>query len=218
MSFRSTPPRRSSLTLLHPEVRFAADESATVEAFRFSTDAYLGLIERGLIGPEQRIELIDGLVIDRAPIGESHQFCADMTLLALVQAIGHRARIAANLTLVLGDGSAPQPDIALLPQRFLRAGAGRARGSDALLVIEVADASLTFDRIVKRRLYAAHDVREFWIVHVRDQVLEVYRDPVDADYSSIERLDLMSAVSPLAFPDVHLEVAAVFRGPQSLDP
>lgn len=218
MSIRSTPSRRTGLTLLHPEVRFAADPSATVEAFRFSSDAYLSLIDRGLVGPEQRIELIDGLVLDMAPIGESHQFCADMTLLALVQAMGHRARIAANLTLVLGDGSAPQPDIALLPPRFLRAGAGRARGSDALLLIEVSDASLSFDRIVKRRLYAAHEVREYWIVNVRDQMLEVYRAPVESDYSSIERLDLMSSVSPLAFPDTQLEVAAFFRGPQTSDP
>jgi len=218
MSSRPTSLRPAGLTLLHPEVRFAADPSSTVEAFRFSTDAYLGLVDRGLIGSEQRIELIDGLVIDMAPIGESHQFCADMTLLAMVRAVGHQARVAANLTLVLGDGSAPQPDIALLPPRFLRAGAGHARGSDTLLVIEVSDASLTFDRVVKRRLYSAHGVREFWIINVRDQLLEVYREPAEGGYSSFERLDLLASVSPLAFPDARFEVAAFFRGPDPFNP
>lgn len=203
------------MTLLLPELRLAADPSAKVEAFRFSIDAYLGLVERGLIGPEQRIELIDGLVIDMAPIGESHQFCADMTLLALYQTLGDRVRIAANLTLILDDGSAPQPDIALLPVQFLRAGAGRARGNDALLVIEVSDASLAFDRAVKRRLYSAHGVREFWIVNVREQMLEVHRDPGETDYSKVEYLDLMSVVSPLAFPDVQLSIAALFHGPHA---
>lgn len=215
MSSRSTSLRRSGLSLLHPELRLVSDTAADVEPHRFSTAAYLGLVERGLVGPEQRIELIDGLVLDMAPIGESHQFCADMTLLALYRAVGSAARIAANLTLVLGEASAPQPDIALLPSRFLRSGAGRPNAEDTLLVIEVSDASLSFDRDVKRPLYAFHGVQEFWIVNVREQVLEVYRSPAGSDYVATQTLDLLGQVSPLAFPDAVIMISDLFRGPGS---
>src|ERR1700676_1935686 len=120
--------------------------------------------EAGILARDDRVELIEGQLIAMSPIGSEHSGTVNALNHCLVQAIGQRGVVAVQNPVQLDDLSEPQPDFAVLKPRDDYYRRATPRPNEVLLIIEVADSSLAYDRNVKRSLYARHDVPEFWIV------------------------------------------------------
>ena len=138
---------------------------------------YHRMADAGIFSEDDHVELIAGDLVDRPPIGDEH---AGLT--TQLNHLVHRSGIKDALVwvrspLVLDDQSEPEPDLMLLRFRADYYKHAKPRAADVLLLIEVADSSLSYDRAVKLPLYAQHGIAEVWIVNLRDRVVEVNRDP-----------------------------------------
>lgn len=172
----------------------------------FSVDDYERMVETGILGEEDRVELIRGEIIDKTTIGDRHAACVISLVNLLPLLLGGRAFISPQNPLRLAT-SVPEPDIALLRPRPDRYRSGKPIAGDVLLLIEVADSSLALDRADKLFDYAQAGISDYWIVNLIDNVIEVYRQPqLDGTYAGACVAQRGEAVSLLAFPDVQLAV------------
>ncbi len=179
----------------------------TLVRHRFSVDTYEEMINRGILHEDDRVELIRGEIINKMPIGDLHAASVKRLNRTLGKALGDRVLIGVQDPIRLDD-SEPEPDISLLVPRddFYRA--GKPRPADIILLIEVSDTSLDFDREVKRPLYAEAGIRELWIVKLEEDCLEVHRDPTPAgEYRDISILRRGQEVEIAAFPGIKFAVA-----------
>jgi Uma2 family endonuclease len=150
----------------------------------------------------ERVELIHGTVVRMSPIGPSHSsIVGRLNELFLPRLLG-RATVRIQQPFVACDDSEPEPDVAIVP-----AGLYRDRHPDvALLVVEVAETSLAYDRETKGPLYAASGVPEYWLVDVVGRAVEVYRNPEGGRYAQARRALGGESVTPSAFPDLVIAV------------
>jgi Uma2 family endonuclease len=142
---------------------------------RFTTERYLALAEAGVLGPEDRVELLEGVVVSMAPHNVRHASGIMWASEALFRAVGERAVVRVQLSFVAGKRSVPEPDVAIVPGS--KTDYLSAHPANALLIVEVADSSLGQDRITKSWIYAKAGVPEYWLVNLRDDCVEVFRDP-----------------------------------------
>ena len=144
-----------------------------------------------------------------APTGSSHASCADKLNQLLNLALGVSVIIRVQNPIHLSDDSEPQPDITVLrPQPDFYTDDHPTPG-DVLLVVEVADTSMGYDREMKVPLYARNGIQEAWLVDLLGETVEVYRNPSREGYRQIQRLYSSDTVSPLAFPDVTMDVDGI---------
>ena len=143
---------------------------------RVTREHYWKLVRDGVIGPDDRVELLEGVIVAVAPQNPPHAVVITALTKWLVHAIGDTANVRVQLPLDLSALSTPEPDLAVVAGRPLDHVA--AHPTTALLVIEVADGSLIQDRLTKAPLYAAAGVLEYWIVNLRDHCVEVHRHPI----------------------------------------
>ena len=179
---------------------------------RITVHDYHRLAEIGVLAPDARVELIEGEIIDMAPIGNDHQSIVDQLTRALVIAVGDRAIVRVQGSIRLSQWSEPEPDVVLLNPRpdFYRG--EFAAGTDTLLVIEVSDTTLRYDRDIKVPLYARHGVPEVWVVDVNGNALLVYGGLRDGKYEQHAVLERPTSVPVARLPGVVLDVAALFVG------
>jgi len=166
---------------------------------------YQRLPALGMLQEDARVELIDGQVVEMSPIGDRHANCVRR----LIRAFAPHVKVAiidAQSTLVLGRHNAPQPDLTVLKPRA-DAYRQHPRPPDTLLVIEVADSSLAYDRDVKIPLYAGAAIPEVWLVNLPADRMDVYRQPVAGRYASVRAVSRGESLSPLRLPDI--TIAAV---------
>jgi Uma2 family endonuclease len=142
---------------------------------RWTAEQYLRLVRDGVLGPDDRVELLEGVIVAMAPHNEPHAAGVRRVENALHRAVGERAVVQVQLTFVSGPFSVPEPDAAVLPGKL--ADYDHVHPQSALLVVEVADSSLKQDRLTKRAIYAAAGIPEYWIVNLRDDCIEVRRTP-----------------------------------------
>ena len=192
-----------------PEVSPARPERPP-QLRRFTVDEYCAMADAGILCEDERVELLDGEIIVMPPIGEPHEDSTDILNSDLSHLLRGRARVRVQNSVRLDDYGLPQPDIAVVR---LRDDYNRRRPApeDVLLLIEVADTSLEFDREVKLARYAAAGIPEVWIVNLRARQVEGYSDPVDGSYRSRRVVTAEGSISPLAFPDVSLAVGDFLR-------
>ena len=164
---------------------------------RFTVNEYDEMIARGILNENDRVELIRGEIVDKMPIGPRHAACVKR-LNALFQLL-YRGRWTVSVQDPIAfDDSKPEPDIALLRPRDDYYSEGTPQPSDILLVIEVADSSLDFDRDTKAALYAEAGIPEYWIVNLIDNCVEVHRGPkADGSYADCQRVSKGGAISLL---------------------
>jgi Uma2 family endonuclease len=167
--------------------------------------------EVGILGERDRVELIEGELVAMSPIGSYHSGTVNKLTHWLVRAVGERAIVSIQNPVRLDDHSEPEPDFALLKPRPDFYQDAVARPADVLLLIEVADSSLNYDRAVKRVLYARHAIPEFWIVDLTSGEIEVCRKPKDDDYAAVERVGRDGALEPELLPGVRIPVSALVR-------
>lgn len=168
------------------------------------------MAEVGILGPDDRVELIEGEIIDMPPPGELHSGTVTQLQYLLQRVVEDRAIVSVQNPTILGRYSAPQPDIALLKPRRDFYKSGLPRAADILLVVEVADSSLRYDRDVKTRVYARHAIAEFWLIDVRGKRVTRYRDPTSGEYSRVDEPDLGNAVAIGALPGLALDLSVLF--------
>ena len=143
-----------------------------------SVEAFHRMGETGILGPADRVELIDGEIIERSPIGALHAAIVDLLARHFGRSAQASAFIRCQNPLRLDDISEPEPDIAILKPRADFYTTGHPGPADALLVIEVADSSLAYDLGIKVPLYARHGIPEVWVIDATTRQTRVFREPV----------------------------------------
>jgi Uma2 family endonuclease len=177
-----------------------------------TVDDYYRMAEVGILAPDARVELIEGEIIDMAPPGSPHAAVVDRLTRIFVRAAGDAAIVRVQNPVRLSVYSEPQPDLALLRPRDDFYAAHHPQPADALLVVEVADSSLRFDRDTKMGLYAQHGIPEAWLVDLRGRRLIRYCAPQQGQYTVVDEPDLGSALRTTALPDIVLELHDLFGG------
>jgi len=175
--------------------------------YRFTVDEYDRMAEVGLLTQFDRVELLDGDIVEMSPIGDDHASVVARISHVFSKRLGERAIVWGQNPLGLRVvRSVPQPDVTLLRARddFYRS--GRPGPPDALLVVEVMDTSVATDRGVKLPLYARSGIVEVWLVDVGADTIEVYRSPSAVGYADTRVLRHGDLITPQAFSDVTLAV------------
>ena len=190
----------------------AASAPTTISAparRRFTVAEYYAMADAGILSENDRVELLDGDVIVMPPIGDWHAASVKLFNNTMVPALRGRAMIAVQDPVRLDDDSEPQPDVMLLQWRddFYRN--GHPGPADVLLLIEVADSSVEFDRTVKLAAYARAGIPEVWIVARAERRIEAYAEPAGNEYATVRCFGPGETVAPQAFPDITLEVNRV---------
>jgi Uma2 family endonuclease len=176
---------------------------------RFTVAEYYKMAEAGIFTEDSRVELIEGEIIEMSPIGPDHASDVIHINHVLTRRLGDLALVSVQNPIRLGNRSEPEPDFAVVR---LQPGPGRAyqaahpTPADVLLVIEIADSSLSYDLGRKARLYARHRIPELWVVDLVGSRLLVHRDPTPRGYATVQILGRGDAVSPLAFPSITFTV------------
>ena len=173
---------------------------------RFTVDEYYQMAEAGILKPQERVELINGEVVAMSPIGNPHMACVDRANAIFVLSLKGRALVSIQSAVQLDIYAMPQPDVLLLKPSPDYYKTRRRLTDDVLLVIEVADLSLDYDREVKRALYAISGVKEYWIEDLQNDLLLVYREPSGDTYKTCLTFGHGETVSPLAFSDLVIPV------------
>jgi len=176
---------------------------------RLDVDAYYKMAETGILTREGRVELIDGEIIDMNPIGSPHASIAKrlIQLFAHVAAAG-KVVVSVQDPLRLDAYNEPEPDFLLLRPRADIYRASHPGAADVLLLVEVSDSSLAYDRGRKLALYAQFGVPEVWIVDLAGSAVEIYRGPKEGAYSLTERRT-GGSLTPDLVPSVAIDVAAL---------
>lgn len=172
----------------------------------FSREEYYRLAELGILAPDERTELIYGRIIKRMrPMGRPHSVAVSKTAASLTAAFGDGYAVEQQVSMHLGGGLEPLPDVMVLLGTFddyLDA----PLASDVLLLVEVSDTTLRYDRGTKAAMYAADGIPDYWLVNLRARTLEVRRQPESGEYLSLDVYGEGEAVAPLAAPDVPVRV------------
>lgn len=178
---------------------------------RFSVKDYYRMAEIGVLPPDARMELLDGEIIDRSPIGPFHGGVVARLTRLFNQLSNNRWLVWPQNAVRLDEHSEPQPDLALLkpsPDDYTNRHPGP---EDVFLLVEVADTTLELDREKKIPAYGRAGIAEVWIVNLPDQTVEVYREPHFTGYNSKTVLRASDKASPPAFPDAIVDVAELLK-------
>jgi Uma2 family endonuclease len=170
---------------------------------RLTVDDYYRMAEVGVLSPDDRTELIEGEIIDMAPIGSAHADVVRLLNQRLVRAVGDSAVVSIQLPVRLSQRSEPQPDLALLNPKARGYRRMHPTADDVLLLIEISDTTLRYDVGVKARLYATHGVAEYWVVDLVANRVWRHRKPSGTQYS--ERTEI--AAGTLEIPNGLGEIA-----------
>jgi Uma2 family endonuclease len=186
--------------------------SRSSEPARMTVERYLGLVEEGVLSEDDRVELLEGVIVAMTPSNPPHDTGITRATYALFRAVAERAVVRTQCSLILGRYSLPEPDVAVV------AGSlddyETRHPETALLVVEVADSSLQQDRLTKSAIYAAAGIPEYWIVNLRRRVLEVMRDPDGprARYRDAQTLGPRDRIELATLPGAVVAVADLLPG------
>jgi Uma2 family endonuclease len=175
---------------------------------RISVEHYYRMAEAGLFAPDERVELIDGEVVDMPPMGTRHAAQLSHLVDLLSAAIGERGMVRVQLPLRLDDASEPQPDIAIVLPRSDYYEHRHPGGADTLLAIEISDTTLEFDRDVKAPLYVQCGVPECWVLDIRASRLLRFRQSAGREIALTESEFGAIAIAALPGVTVNLEPLA----------
>ena len=183
-----------------------------VQLRRWTREEYDRMIDAGVFREDDNVELVDGEIVTMTPQKSRHATAVRLAEIALRRVFGDGVDVRTQLPLALDAISEPEPDVGVVvgsPRDYVE-----QHPTTALLIVEVADSSLGFDRTTKARVYARAGIDDYWIVNLPDRVLEVRRspapsisDPADWGYAIVERLEPSDRIVPLARPDASIAVA-----------
>ena len=163
------------------------------------------MAQAGILREDDRVELLEGEILEMAPIGSEHAACV-ARLTALFAQVHAKAIVWVQNPIRLSERSEPQPDLALLrprPDFYAQTHPGSA---DVLLVVEVAETSVEVDRDVKVPLYAGAGILEVWLVDIAGECIEIFQKPTPQGYQEVRRTRRGDRLAPQTFP--HLQLAS----------
>ena len=169
------------------------------------------MAETGVIKPDARVELLDGEIIDMAPIGPFHGGTVNKLQELFMDSRRGRWMVTVQSPVRLGPHSEPQPDLMLLKRSEDAYTSRHPVPEDVFLLIEVADSTVDYDRNIKVPAYGRAGIREVWLVNLPEQVIEIYREPHFTGYASVTKAKPGDTARVHAFPDVSIEVASLLR-------
>jgi Uma2 family endonuclease len=181
--------------------------AAVASVRKLTRREYDRLIEMGWFANE-RIELIDGILVQMSPQGSRHAEVVTRLTDWLMPSLAGRARVRVQLPFAAADDAEPEPDVAVVPPADYVGG----HPERAFLVVEVAESSSLTDRTIKAGLYARAGIPEYWLVDLTLKIVEVYRHPLGGAYTAVMRAGLDATLSPAAFADLHRPVAELLAG------
>ncbi len=176
-----------------------------IPRYRLTEDDYHRMAEAGILGEDDRVELIQGELIEMTPIGSGHAGTVSWIAQRFSEVVAGRAVVWTQNPLRLDRHSEPQPDVALLRPRLDAYRASLPTPDDVLLVVEVADSSLAYHRDIKGPLYGAHAIPEYWLVDLAARCLVRYRQPSADGYARSDHQD-SGAVALEALPRARLDL------------
>jgi Uma2 family endonuclease len=182
------------------------------ERRRFTVDEYHKLATAGVLSADDRVELVEGELIQMPPIGSRHAGLVarlDRTFQALASSY---CVVWIQNPVSFPPASEPQPDVALLKPRVDGYLGALPTTADVLLVIEVSDSNVAYDRDVRIPLYARQGVTEAWLFDATERRMEIFRDPGPEGYRTLLRPDRDAVVAPLALPTVRVDLTVLFAG------
>jgi Uma2 family endonuclease len=161
------------------------------------------MAEAGILSEDDPIELLDGEIIEMAPIGDRHYISVLRSSNTFKDRLRNRALVSVQSPIRLSSGSEPEPDIVLLrPRDDFYAAVGIPGPEDVLLIVEVADNTLRYDRNVKLRFYAESGIPEVWIVDLKGDRILVFSEPQAITYGYASVVARGGTLAPRAFPDL----------------
>ena len=169
---------------------------------KFTTEQYHLMHEAGVFAEDDRLELINGEITEMSPIGRKHAAYVARSTKVFELKLGDRTIIWSQNPIRLVDNSEPQPDLAILKLRSDFYEDSLPIPTDILLIIEVADSTLTYDRETKIPLYASAGIPEMWLFDLNRKIIEGYSQPSALGYKQMQRYEQNDEFSMLAFPDV----------------
>jgi Uma2 family endonuclease len=176
---------------------------------RFTVEQYEQMAIAGIFAEDDRIELIEGEIVEMSPLGPQHSACVSRLDRLFQRYLGESVIVRVQDPIRLSRSSAPQPDLAVVQPRDDFYAGGHPEPEDVLLLIEVADSSLSYDRDLKLPLYARAGIPEIWLVALLPQRVEVYQAPSEDGYGekrTAQRGDVLTAVN---LPGVRVDVAEI---------
>jgi Uma2 family endonuclease len=181
-----------------------------VSRHRLSVADFYRLADAGILGEDDRVELLEGQLIAMSPVGVRHALAVDALNDLLSPALTPPARLRVQNPVTLNGDTEPQPDIAVV-RRPWRGYPGEHPGPDDIfLLVEVADSSLAFDLGAKRIIYARAGIREFWIVDLTADVVHIHRRPVGDTYTVVDKLAPAATLTIEALPGVAIPAGPLF--------
>ena len=188
--------------------------SVMAQPKRFTVEDYHRLEELGFLQEDDRIELIRGELIQMAAKGVAHETCIRRLLRQLPLLLNNRATLQCQAPITLSFDGEPEPDFSIVRNRADDYATGHPTPEDTLLVIEVSDSSLDYDRDIKLPLYAEANIRNYWLFNLPDRYLEAYSEPsqISGQFGYLNRriVPADGAIALPPFPEQVLEFASVF--------
>jgi Uma2 family endonuclease len=178
----------------------------------FTVDEYHKMAKAGILHEYDRVELIDGEIIQMSAIGLRHMVCVNRANTFFIRAFGDRAVVSPQNPVRLSDWTEPQPDVVVFKPRSDFYAGKRPTPEDVIFTVEVADSTLSYDQKVKLPRFAAAGIPEVWIEDLKHDILLVHRDPIGSIYKTILTLSAGDSISPASFPDVAFSVGELLSG------
>lgn len=175
-----------------------------------NVDEYYRMAEVGLLAPDARVELIEGEIIDMPPIGLDHAGVVNLLTHLFVRAVDARAVVQPQAGVRLDLRSEPQPDLAILAPRSDFYRGKHPAPEDVLLLVEVSDSTLRYDRDVKVPLYARHGIAELWLVDLQHNELHAFRGPQSGQYLDHSVMREAGIARVAGLPGVEIDLSGLF--------
>jgi Uma2 family endonuclease len=177
---------------------------------RLTVSEYHHLGQVGILGENDRVELLEGQLVEMSPIGPRHALAVDALHESLVMAVAGKAAVRGQNPVTLDDGSEPQPDIAVVRRPWRGYPGAHPGPDDILLLIEVADSSFNVDSGAKLEMYAKAGIREFWIVDLKIDVVHVHRKPSGLTYKSVTTVKPSEMLELEGLPGISIAAGHIF--------
>ena len=167
------------------------------------------MIDAGVFVGNSNYELIEGEIVKKMTQGDYHISCINRLNWILNRKCGDKAIISVQNAVIISEISEPEPDVTVLRFREDFYVSGKAQVEDILLLIEVSDSTVSYDRTTKIRLYAEAGVQEVWLVNLPKQVLEVYTEPHENKYKVVRKFHKNESLSPKFLPELTIKISDI---------
>lgn len=175
----------------------------------FNIDEYYRMAAAGVLSEDDRVELIEGEIVEMNPIGSRHAACVGRLTELLGRLVVGKAIVWVQNPVQISDYSEPLPDVALLKRRDDFYAQANPQPSDVLLIIEVADSSVEYDRDIKIPLYAQSGISEVWLVNLPEGTIETYTQPSNDSYKETRYVKRGESLESKSIPSVTIDAGSV---------